>query len=319
MIRSTGTPSTRRRRTVRATLAATLALLLLGGLGLGTRAAVAARHPSAAVYATAHAGAVDPGGARNHVVWLLVLGSDARPGQDITRERADSIHLVGVNTVTGAGVAIGIPRDSYVAIPGNGHNKINASMVYGGPALMARAVADFTGIRPDYVVLTGFSGFRHIVNGLGGLSIDVPVGVHSGGADVDAGHQHLNGDSALWYGRARHGVPGGDLGRSSHQGLMLIAMLAQLQRQASAKNQMAAALSTLLHGLSVKMSPVEAFRLYQAGMAVNPGKIKNCVLPGGFGWAGSQSIVIPDRAVLHRVVRDVRGDATLTGRCPKAY
>jgi len=295
------------------------ALVLLGCVGLGTQAAVAARHPASAVYATAHASAVDPGGKQPHVVWLLVLGSDARPGQDIRRERADAIHLVGVNSVTGAGISIGIPRDSYVAIPGSGRNKINSAMAYGGPSLMARTVAEFTGIEPDYVVLTGFAGFKHIVNGFGGLDIDVPVGVHSGGADVDSGHQHLDGEDALWYGRARHGVPGGDLGRSDHQGLILIAMLAQLKKHSSAPASMASALSILLSGLSVKMSPAEAYRLYQVGMAAKPAKIKNCVLPGGFGWAGSQSIVVPDLNVLHHIVADVRDDATLSGACPRAY
>ena len=45
------------------------------------------------------------------VIWILAVGSDARPGQDMTRSRGDAIQLVGINVRTGAATAIGIPRD----------------------------------------------------------------------------------------------------------------------------------------------------------------------------------------------------------------
>ena len=51
------------------------------------------------------------------VLWVLALGSDARPGEDPLRTRADAIQLVGVDLGTGAGAVIGIPRDSWVADP----------------------------------------------------------------------------------------------------------------------------------------------------------------------------------------------------------
>ena len=94
------------------------------------------------------------------VVWILCLGSDARPGERLVGTRADAIQLVGLNLDTGAGTMIGIPRDSYVDIRGHGRNKINASMTYGGPQLMADSVARLVGVRPDYVFTTGFLGFR---------------------------------------------------------------------------------------------------------------------------------------------------------------
>ena len=83
----------------------------------------------------------------DHVVWVLMLGSDARKGQSVTHSRADAIQLVGFNTRTGAATAIGIPRDSYVDVAGHGRNKINASMYFGGPDLMARSVGDMVGGR----------------------------------------------------------------------------------------------------------------------------------------------------------------------------
>src|ERR1700710_2397374 len=96
----------------------------------------------------------------SNVLWILCLGSDARPGQRLTGNRADAIQLVGLNLKTGAGTMIGIPRDSYVEIRGHGRNKINASLFYGGPQLMADSVGRLVGVRPDYVFTTGFLGFR---------------------------------------------------------------------------------------------------------------------------------------------------------------
>ena len=93
------------------------------------------------------------------VVWILAVGSDARPGEDMTHTRGDALQLIGINTVTGAAAAIGVPRDSWVPIPGVGSNRINASLYYGGPQLLGQTVGDLVGIQPDYVFVTRFPFF----------------------------------------------------------------------------------------------------------------------------------------------------------------
>src|SRR4051794_25711655 len=75
------------------------------------------RHTAADLVKVQPAQAVDP---PRNVVWVLCLGSDARPGQRLTGTRADAIQLVGLNLKTGAGTMIGIPRDSYVDVRGHG-------------------------------------------------------------------------------------------------------------------------------------------------------------------------------------------------------
>ena len=60
--------------------------------------------------------AVDPPA---HVVWILAVGSDARPGEDMTRTRGDALQLVGIEPRDRAPPrSIGVPRDSWVDIPG---------------------------------------------------------------------------------------------------------------------------------------------------------------------------------------------------------
>ncbi|MGH9005956.1 MAG: LCP family protein, partial [Acidimicrobiia bacterium] len=71
------------------------------------------------------------------LVFILAIGSDARPGQDMRKTNGDSIHLLAVDPRTGAGTVLGFPRDSWVQIPGRGTGKINSALAMGGPKLMA--------------------------------------------------------------------------------------------------------------------------------------------------------------------------------------
>ena len=46
------------------------------------------------------------------VVWILAVGSDARPGQDMLRSRGDALQLIGINTRTCLLYTSPSPRDS---------------------------------------------------------------------------------------------------------------------------------------------------------------------------------------------------------------
>ena len=74
-------------------------------------------------------GVVLRAGRSSKLFTALIIGSDVREG-DPKRGRADSLHLLVVeHEDAGPARSIGIPRDSYVTIPGRGTNKINASLV----------------------------------------------------------------------------------------------------------------------------------------------------------------------------------------------
>ena len=60
-------------------------------------------------------------------LFILALGSDARPGQRVDRQRADSIHLIGIDRSRTHATILGFPRDSWVHIPGFGTSKINSA------------------------------------------------------------------------------------------------------------------------------------------------------------------------------------------------
>ena len=99
------------------------------------------------------------------------------PGESPEATRGDSLHIVGVNPAKGAISILGIPRDSYVPIPGVGTRKINEALLH-GPDLMVKTVEQLTGVAIDGYVLTGFAGFQDLVNAVGGIGVDVPYAMH---------------------------------------------------------------------------------------------------------------------------------------------
>jgi len=66
---------------------------------------------------------------------------------------------------------VSIPRDSYVPIPGQAKDKINAAFAAGGATLLTQTVEQATGLRLDHYAEVGFSGFAVLVDALGGITV----------------------------------------------------------------------------------------------------------------------------------------------------
>ncbi len=272
------------------------------------------RHTGAALVRAEAGRAVDH---PRNVVWVLCLGSDARPGERVLGQRADAIQLVGLNLDTGAGTMIGIPRDSYVAVRGHGRRKINDSLRYGGPRLMADSVRRLVGVRPDYVFTTGFLGFRAMVRAIGGVTVSSrfafsdpvrPQGYRRGA-------NRLNPFQALIFGRIRHPLPRGDFDRSANQQRLLRGILRRVRAQSSRAGFFERGLLAAARHLDTDLGPAELYRLAWAVSAVRPDRLKGCVLRGRAGYAGAASVVFPDLDRARRIGDDVRRDGTLQRRC----
>lgn len=236
---------------------------------------------------------------------VLMIGSDARPGQKVDRSRADSLHIVGFDGRGGGGI-VGIARDAYVPLATGGRGKINSALALGGPKAQTRTVASASGVRLEGYMITGFQGFKKLINGIGGLPLRAPVAVKDAGsgANVKAGLNELTGREALAYGRARYGVPGGDFGRSANQGRLILAANAFTKRVGPTK------LPAILHMASTRIGTnlsAEQVLTFAAGTFItNPRKVPNRVASGGFGWTSDrQSIVILD-AKARRMFADIR-------------
>ncbi len=251
------------------------------------------------------------------VVWILAVGSDARPGEDMTRSRGDAIQLVGINTRTGAASAIGIPRDSWVPIPGHGYNRVNASLYFGGPALMGRTVGDLVGVQPDYVMITRFPFFENMINDVGGIYVNNPRAFsdpYLKPKGFTAGRIHLNGYEAMAFSRIRKGLAGGDFDRSANQQRTLRGIQARIRAQADQPGFIEQGVMTVLRNTSTNASPARLFELAQAVAQVQPNRIRGCVVGGRIGTVGTASIVFPNVGQARRYGDAARSDATL-GPC----
>jgi len=249
-----------------------------------------------------------------HVVWILAVGSDARPGEDMTHSRGDALQLIGMDTRTHAAASIGIPRDSWVNIPGHGYNKINASLYFGGPQLLGQTVGNLVGIHPDYVFVTRFPYFIAMVKEIGGIEVDNPRAFSDSALrpkGFRAGHIHLNGYDAMAFSRIRHSLPGGDFDRSANQQRVLRGIQAKIRARASAPGFIERGVVTAMQHMHTDLGPGELYRLAQAVAQVDPSKITTCVVQGGIGDIGGASVVLPYTAQARRYGDEARQDATL--------
>jgi polyisoprenyl-teichoic acid--peptidoglycan teichoic acid transferase len=248
------------------------------------------------------------------VVWILAVGSDARPGEDMTRTRGDALQLIGMNTKTGAAAAIGIPRDSYVSIPGVGSERINAALYYGGPELLGETVGELIGIVPDYVFVTRFEKFKNMVNDIGGIDVDNPIyfsDTYLKPQGFEAGRQHLNGYLALAFSRIRKTLLRGDFDRSANQQRVLHGIQEKIRERAAVHGFIEKGVLSAIQNMDTNASPAELYRLARAAAAVKPSLITNCVLLGGIGNVGGASVVLPYLDMAKRFGDEAREDATL--------
>lgn len=245
--------------------------------------------------------AVQLGGDRR----VLLVGSDARTGQSMNKARADSLHIVGVDGRGGGGV-LGIARDAYVNMNTGGKGKINAALTLGGPDGLRRTVVSATGVPLEGHVITGFDSFKKIIDGIGGLPINVPVAVKGAGADVfvKKGPNKLTGREALAYSRQRYTVPGGDFGRSANQGLLLLA--AGGYTKLVGPLRLPGILKVAGPNITTNLTAEQVLTFAAATYVTSPRRVPNRVAAGTIGTSSDgQSIVLFDGKA-RRFFADIR-------------
>ncbi|MBB4933951.1 LCP family protein required for cell wall assembly [Lipingzhangella halophila] len=157
---------------------------------------------------------------------FLVIGTDHRSDSGEAGGRSDTMMLVHLNRDRDHANIVGLPRDSWVDIPGRGKDKINAAYSHGGPRLAVQTVESTTNVRIDHYVEVDFSGFVDVVDALGGVEVCLPEPIDDPKAhlSMDAGTHEVDGERALAFSRTRQ-TSGGDLDRIDRQQQVLSALL----------------------------------------------------------------------------------------------
>lgn len=165
---------------------------------------------------------------------IMVFGNDYRESSGY---RTDTMVLVSINTIEKMVNAISFPRDLYVEIPGHGYDRLNTAMPYGGFELFQQTMQINFNIKPDYYVMTNFTGFANIVNSLGGIDVNAARNLYDtcdlpqrkeGYCSAGPGVVHMDGETALWYVRSR--ATSNDFDRNRRQQEVLKAILDNLLR-----------------------------------------------------------------------------------------
>ena len=225
-------------------------------------------------------------------VFILVLGSDARPATPVEKGLCDSIHILGINPTARRATLVGIPRDSYVPLSTGGTNKINAAMPQGGPQAMVETVEDLTGITFDYYAMTGFDGLTRLINAIGGLEIELPYSFQGYANAFEAGEQKLDGGLTLELGRTRKSLSHGDFDRSMNQGRILVAAFEQFRHEfATDPTAVFRWMTAGLRQVDTDVPIDELLTLAFTASEIPPKRVTNLVAVGSIGSANGLSIV----------------------------
>ncbi len=156
----------------------------------------------------------------------LLIGSDARPGDTVSR--SDVIIIAHVPDDKKKIYLVHFPRDLYVDVPGHGKDKINAAYAYGGAPLLVQTLQDLLQIRIDHVAKTDFDGFKNMTDVMGGVRVwaDEPSGAKGKGeVAIQQGWNDLDGTQALGFVRERYQLSEGDISRGRRQMAFLKALI----------------------------------------------------------------------------------------------
>lgn len=244
---------------------------------------------------------------------ILILGSDYRANQGY---RTDIIMVLSLNPDKGTASLTSFPRDLYVNIPGVGMNRINAAQPFGGFALTAATLKENFDITVDYYIMTNFSGFKGIIDTLGGITVnagaalydtcDLPQAVDKH-CNIPAGSNTMNGATALWYVRSRHTSNDFDRTRRAQE---VITAIFQKTMSLDALNRGAELYNMFVSSVETNLPVDKALQLLPFGsqimsnpnlvrrFAIGPNNVSNYIVP-----ENGAMVLIPDPISIGEIIR----------------
>lgn len=159
--------------------------------------------------------------AEDKVTNILLVGTDARPGEDVSR--SDAMMILTVDGKNKALKITSLNRDTYVDIPGHGKEKLTHAYAYGEIDLLIRTIEENFKLDIQNYAVVNFFSFMDIIDTLGGVEVNVKQSEIAetnkfirketykwSNSDEpmelikNPGFQKLNGYQALSFARIRH-------------------------------------------------------------------------------------------------------------------
>jgi LCP family protein required for cell wall assembly len=284
---------------------------------------------------------------------ILLIGLDSRrdnEGNPIPKEISKLLH-VGPATVGGyntntlilihvpadgkKAVAVSIPRDNYVNVPGYGMKKIKEAYGYAkyaedsklykegvkqplrerlsrdaGRVATLATVSQFLDVPIDHFAEVNLIGFYDLANALGGIQVCLNKAVSDtkySGAVFPAGLQTISGADALKFVRQRHGLPNGDLDRTHRQQAFIAGVITKFRTQGVFGDigKISALLDVAKKDVVID-SGFDVLGFLPQAKALTSGNIKFHTLPiEGYVMRNSQSVNLVDEVKIRKVVQDL--------------
>lgn len=155
----------------------------------------------------------------DYVKNILLIGVDAREGEEAEKTRSDTMMLVTIDTRNKQIKLTSFLRDMYLEIPGYREDKLNAAQSHGGTQLLVDTLEYNFKVDIDNYMLVSFDMFTAIIDELGGVNVEITdkeakyinskdhMSRDDGFAfpeELSGGMQHFTGAQALWYSRIRY-------------------------------------------------------------------------------------------------------------------
>ena len=102
---------------------------------------------------------------------ILLLGTDARPGED--KSRSDAMMILTIDNKNKSLKLTSLNRDTFVEIPGHGEQKLTHAYVYGEAELLIDTIEQNFELDIQHYATVDFNSFIDVIDALGGVEVEV--------------------------------------------------------------------------------------------------------------------------------------------------
>ena len=159
--------------------------------------------------------------------YILLVGSDERLEDASMGARTDTNIVARVDAPNNTVTLNSNPRDTEIYLDNYGQVKFNAAYTYGGLEGVITEANQMLGIEISHFAMVNFEELVQLVDVIGGVDVEVRERIDdpdAGNIVIEAGIQHLDGESALVFARSR-AYTDGDFTRTSNQRLLIQAII----------------------------------------------------------------------------------------------
>ena len=214
-------------------------------------------------------------------------GADLSSGYNINSTgRGDVNILITVNPQTKKVNMQVIPRDLFVYIPcKDASSKLSYSGWWGGIQSSIASIEDKLDIKINYYAKINFNGLMDLVDALGGVEVYSHYTYDAGEYHFEKGYNHVDGQKALMFARARKMLPLNERSRGYQQMELIKAIFTKFAQEPT-YNHAISVLDSLQNNFTTNLPKEDFIKAYQLVVELLPQlqTMENHSIEGEYQW-----------------------------------